>query len=58
MRKKKGLAAMSVEQLIEVGQEEWRNITMKEVQERIADMPERCEILRNNGGKRIKGRKW
>jgi hypothetical protein len=54
----RGIREMAIPQLIEVGQEVWRGITMKEVRERIKDMPERCNILRNNGGKRIKGRKW
>ena len=49
---------MDIPQLIEVGQKVWKGITMKELRARIKDMPERCRLLRNNGGKRIKGGKW
>ena len=50
----RGIREMAVQQLIEVGQEVWRGITMNELRERIKDMPERCNIPRNNGGKHIK----
>jgi hypothetical protein len=46
-----------IPQLVEVDNKGWEGITMKEVQERIKEMPERCSILRSNSGKRIKGKK-
>ena len=58
MRRIPGLKDMTIEQLKEVGNKVWREISMKEVQDRIKDMPERCHILTKNGGERIKGRKW
>ena len=58
MRATRGVIHMDIEQLMEVGNRVWAEITMKEVQNRIKDMPERCSILRKNGGKRIKGGKW
>ena len=58
MRKVVGLADMPMERLKEVANEVWAGITLEQVQDRIKDMPERCVILRKNGGKRIKGRKW
>ena len=58
MRATRGAIHMDISQLIEVGQKVWKGITMKELRERIKEMPERCRLLRNNGGKRIKGGKW
>ena len=58
MRATRGVVHMDIDQLTEVGNQVWAGITMKEVQNRIKDMPERCSILRKNGGKRIKGGKW
>ena len=58
MRAIRGVMYMSIPELIEVGNKVWEGITMKEIRNRIKDMPERCAILRKNGGKRIKGRKW
>jgi len=58
MRQVKGLIYYSEDDLQAKIDEVWAGITLSEVQDRIADMPERCYILANNGGKRIKGRKW
>ena len=58
IRQVPSLRRMSDEELQVKIDEVWSSITLKEVQDRISDMPERCEILSKNGGKRIKGRKW
>jgi hypothetical protein len=47
---------MDIPQLIEVGNTVWEGITMEEIQNRIKDMPERCFILRNNGGNASKAK--
>ena len=39
-------------------QEEWDKITMEEIRKRISELPERCERLRNNGGRAIKTALW
>ena len=39
-------------------QDEWDKITIKEIQDRIKDMPGRCTRVKNNGGKPIKTAKW
>lgn len=39
-------------------QDEWDKITIKEIRDRIKDMPERCTRVKNNGGKAIKTAKW
>ncbi len=36
----------------------WNEITQEEIQARIAEMPERCNRVANNGGKAIKSRMW
>ena len=58
IRQVPSLRWMSDEELQVKIDEVWSSITLKEVRDRISDMPERCEILSKNGGKRIKGRKW
>jgi transposase len=48
----------SEKEIKEALQEEWDRITMKEIRDRIADMPRRCaELVRSNGGP-IRGNKW
>lgn len=39
-------------------QEEWKAITMEEIRARIAEMPDRCQLLCTNGGKAIKSNLW
>ena len=39
-------------------QDEWDKITIKEIRDRIKDMPRRCIRVKNNGGKPIKTAKW
>lgn len=46
------------EEMKEAIQEEWDNITMQEIRDRIADMPRRCAELQRTGGKPIRGNKW
>ena len=58
IRQVPGLRDYTDEQLQAKIDEVWSSITLKEIQDRILDMPERCKILATNGGKRIKGRKW
>ena len=48
----------TLDELKEILQEEWNKITLEEVRERIAEMPERCQRLVNTGGAPIKGAKW
>ena len=36
----------------------WEDISLKEIQDRIDEMPERCTWLVNNGGKGIKSATW
>ncbi len=48
----------SEEEMKEALQEEWANITMQEIRDRIADMPRRCAELERSGGKPIRGNKW
>ena len=45
-------------QLKEILQDEWSKITMEEVRTRIADMPRRCKLLAETGGKPIKTSQW
>ena len=48
----------SEEEMKEALQEEWAKITMKEIRDRISDLPRRCaELARSNGGP-IRGNKW
>ena len=58
LRQVKGLRNMDDDEVQNTIDKVWDTVTLKEVRERILDMPERCNILVNNGGKRIKGRKW
>jgi len=48
----------TLDELKEILQEEWNKITLEEIRERIAEMPERCQRLVNTGGAPIKGAKW
>jgi hypothetical protein len=48
----------SLDELKEIVQCEWRRITMEEVRERIAEMPERCRLLVETGGKAIRSELW
>jgi hypothetical protein len=45
-------------ELKEILQEEWSKITMQEVCTRISDMPRRCRLLVETGGKTIKSAQW
>src|SRR5271170_6580128 len=54
IRKVRGLRYLTDEQLQEKANEVWSGITLSEVRARIAEMPERCELLRETCGKRIK----
>lgn len=49
---------MQIDELKEVVQKVWKEITIQEIRERIDDLPRRCSILTQNGGVRIKGEKW
>ena len=42
----------------QVCQEEWQAITMNQVRARIAEMPKRCRMLVETGGKVIKSSLW
>ena len=48
----------TLDELRAIIQDEWSKITMKEIQERIAEMPWRCKQAIKYGGKPIKGGKW
>jgi hypothetical protein len=48
----------SEEEIKEAIQEEWDKITMKEIRDRIKDLPGRCAQLGRTGGKAIKTAKW
>jgi hypothetical protein len=37
---------------------EWRRITIKQIRDRISEMPKRCEKVEKLKGARIKGKKW
>lgn len=39
-------------------QEVWDTITMDEIRDRIADLPDRCHELTENGGEKIRSKKW
>lgn len=45
-------------ELREVVQDEWSKVTMKEIQARIGEMPNRCHRLVKSGGKPIKSNLW
>ena len=47
-----------LEELKAIIQQEWSNITMQEVRARISDMPGRCKLLVETGGKAIKSAQW
>jgi hypothetical protein len=49
---------MEIDELKETVQKVWKSITIEEIRERIEDLPNRCSILVQNGGLRIKGEKW
>jgi hypothetical protein len=48
----------SEDELKKALQEEWDKITMKEIRDRIADLPRRCAELIRSGGGPIRGNKW
>lgn len=48
----------NLDELKGIIQDEWLQITMAEVRERISDMPGRCDLLVKTGGEPIKGQKW
>ena len=48
----------TIVQLKNKANEVWRGITLSEVQDRIADMPNRCKLVAKHPENRIKGKKW
>lgn len=58
LRQIQGLQSMEIDELKETVQKVWKSITIEEIRERIEDLPNRCSILVQNGGLRIKGEKW
>jgi hypothetical protein len=48
----------SLEELKAILQEEWGKITMEEVRRRISEMPGRCKLLVETGGKPVKSVLW
>ena len=48
----------TLDKLKEVLQDEWSKITMQEVRARIAEMPRRCQLFVETGGKPIKSELW
>jgi hypothetical protein len=48
----------SLEELKEVIQDEWSKITIAEIRARISDMPRRCKLVAETGGKAIKSAQW
>ncbi len=48
----------TVAELKQVLLDEWDKITMKEIRDRISEMPQRCQILTANGGEAIKSGRW
>ncbi|XTI86240.1 hypothetical protein V2W45_1519188 [Cenococcum geophilum] len=48
----------NLEQLKGIIQDEWSKITMEEVRRRISDMPRRCKLVVETGGKAIKTAQW
>ena len=48
----------TLEDLKGILQDEWGQITMEEVRSRISDMPRRCKLLVETGGKAIKSANW
>ena len=48
----------SIEELKQIIRDEWRAISQTEIQERIAEMPDRCAQLVEGGGERIRRRLW
>ena len=48
----------SIEELKEVLQDKWSKIAMEEVRARISDIPRRCKLLVETGGKSIKSAQW
>ena len=58
LRRIPGASEMGYEDLINLAQEVWQGITIQEIRDRISDMPRRCDLLVETGGKRIKGQDW
>jgi hypothetical protein len=48
----------TLEELKEIVQSEWQRITMDEVRARIAEMPGRCRMLIETGGRAIRSEMW
>ena len=48
----------TLDELKEILQDEWSKITMQEIRARISDMPRRCKLLVETGGKAIKSAQW
>jgi hypothetical protein len=48
----------SMEELKAILQDEWARITMDEIRARILEMPDRCKLLVETGGKPIKSHLW
>lgn len=48
----------NIDELKEMLQEIWRGISQDEIRARIAEMPRRCKLLVQNGGKAIRSDKW
>ena len=58
LRQIRGLQSMEMDELKETIQKVWKSITIEEIRERIEDLPNRCSLLIQNSGLRIKGEKW
>jgi hypothetical protein len=58
IRQIRGLREMSIDQLKETANKVWSGISLEQIRSRIKEMPDRCRIVVENGGKRIKGMKW
>ena len=48
----------NLEELKQIIQEEWHKINISEIRARIAEMPKRCKLLAETGGKPIKSALW
>ena len=48
----------NLEELKQIIQEEWHKIELSEIRARIAEMPNRCRLLTETGGKPIKSDLW
>ena len=48
----------TLDELKEILQEEWANVSIEDCRKRISEMPERCKTLVRTGGARIKSNVW